>query len=111
MKKNLIKGERQMKKLVKDIIAYNGYPKKIDSFQTEFETVNVYGIVSDNFILRYWNSSNTESIRNLEMILKEIAIELIDNIDAEDEMDWITEGEVCNGFNTIMYEVKEKQNG
>lgn len=98
-----------MKKLIKDIIAYNGYPKKIDSFQTEFETVNVYGIVSDNFILRYWNSSNTESIRNIQSVLKEIAIELIDNIDAEDEMDWVTEGEVYDGFNSIMFVVKENR--
>lgn len=102
-----------MKELIKKILEYRGYhyqalPKQVDSFKTEFATVPQYGIETDKYKLTFWNSSNEDSINNPQEVMKQIAVELLDNIDAEDEMDWIMEGEVNDGWNTIMFEVKER---
>jgi hypothetical protein len=87
-----------MKELIKKVLKTDNM-KEIEKFNDGFGKTTVYGIETDNHILKVWNSSNHSSFNHGEA-LKRIAEYLID-----DE----TAGNFDDGWmHEIMFEVIEK---
>lgn len=87
-----------MKELIKKALNTDNM-KEIEKFDDGFGKTTVYGIETDNYILKVWNSSNHSSF-NHEEALKRITEFLID-----EEMS----GNFDDGwFHEIMFEVIEK---
>lgn len=98
---------RNANELIDKLVHYNGNPKKVGNFKTEYATIPEYGIETDSYLLKFWNSSNTKIISNPKEVVREIGAALKENL-TTDENDWIWDGEVHDGWNHIMYEVIAK---